>query len=150
MLFRSRSTSQAINSLLEMIYKKLDNSEVAQTIFLGYSKAFDTINHDILLSKLEHYKFNSQSAQLLKSYLSNRKQFVKISAISSECHKISIGVPQDSVLGPLLSLIFINDLILTSKNFNFVLFADDTNLISKDPEITTSEMEKIHDWCMSN
>ena len=145
-----RSTSQAISNLLEIIYSKLDSSDVAQTVFLDYSKAFDTINHDILLEKLKHYNFDDGSRMLLKSYLTNRKQFVNLNNVSSGYQNISIGVPQGSVLGPLLFLIYINDLTLVSSNFNFILFADDTNLISKNPSITACDLNIIKDWCLSN
>ena len=79
-----RSTSHAIQSFLEIIYKKLDNSEVAQTVFLDYSKAFDTINQDNLLRKLKFYHFSLKSGNSLKSYLSYCKRFVKINDISSD------------------------------------------------------------------
>ena len=97
-------------------------------IFIDLKKAFDTVNHPILIRKLEHYGIRENSLQWFTSYLSNRKQYVYFNGHSSEVKSINCGVPQGSVLGPLLFLLYINDLPHVSSNLRFYLFADDTNL----------------------
>ena len=91
-------------------------------------KAFDTVNHEIRLVKLEHYGIRDNVLNWFQSYLSNCKQYVSINGESSEPLEINCGVPQGSVLGPLLFLLYINDLPNISKVLDFYLFADDTNI----------------------
>ena len=93
-------------------------------------KAFDTLDHTILLKKLEHYGLEPSALQLLKSYLTNREQFVKIDDIKSNVLPINTGVPQGSILGPLLFIIYINDFSQASNVFKFITYADDTSLVS--------------------
>ena len=96
--------------------------------FIDLSKAFDTINHEILLEKLCRYGIRGNCLELLKDYLTSRNQLVKFNGEKSHLGTIEFGVPQGSVLGPLLFLIYINDIINCSKTSRFVLFADDTNI----------------------
>ena len=96
--------------------------------FLDLKKAFDTVNHTILLKKLEHYGFRGVPLQWFESYLSARKQFVSVNGHSSDELEIKHCIPQGSVLGLLLFLLYINDLPSISKKFTFYLFADDTNI----------------------
>ena len=126
---KKHSTNDALMSITEKIKSAVKNKDIAVGVFVDLQKAFDTVNHNILLKKLEHYGIRGLANELLKSYLSNREQYVSIDGFESCTLKIEHGVPQGSVLGPLLFLIYINDLHKCIKNSDTFHFADDTNLL---------------------
>ena len=147
---KGKNTTLNINELMEQLYKNFDSKLATQGIFIDFSKAFDTINHEIIVHKLSFNGFKSCASQLVKSYLSNRKQFVQIGGEVSSMQNISIGVPQGSILGPLLFLIYINDLLKAAPSLNYILYADDTNIFSSDPTLLKQEISKVESWCVSN
>ena len=128
--FRSKhSTVHALISITESIRSALDDSTFVCGIFVDLQKAFDTVNHNILLNKLSHYGIRGTMNEWLKSYLQGRKQIVSINGVESELRELKHGVPQGSVSGPLLFLIYINDLNRCISNSKVYHFADDTNLL---------------------
>ena len=143
------STSHPVLHLSEKIYNSLNQKPSAKTltIFIDLKKAFDTVDHKILLKKLDHYGVKNTSNLWFKNYLHDREQFVSINGTESQRTKMLCGVPQGSVLGPLLFLLFINDLP-EATNFLTLLFADDTTFqvsgVDLDQlfEIANSELEK--------
>ena len=118
----------AINDLYCKITSDLDNKH-SLGIFLDLSKAFDTLSHDILLDKLYAYGIRGLGNSWIKNYLSGRKQYVSYNNTNSAFNDIVCGVPQGSILGPLLFLLYINDLPLSSPSSHFIIFADDTNIL---------------------
>ena len=125
---QKHSTSHALTSLTEKIKQTIDKGNYGCSVFIDVKKAFDTVNHSILLRKLEYYGVKDIPLQCFQSYLSGRKQCVSVAGNLSETLDISCGVPQGSVLGPLLFLPYINDLPKISKKLTFLLFTDDTNI----------------------
>ena len=115
---------------MDRIVLDLENKGTPFSIFIDLSKAFDTLNHDILLQKLKYYGIKGISNYLINNYLTNRRQYVEIDGISSKYQLISTGVPQGSILGPLLFIIYMNDINKSSDKFDFILYADDTSLYS--------------------
>ena len=105
-----------------------EEKNIAIGLFLDLSKAFDTINHKILISKMYHYGIRGNVFKWFESYLSNRKQYVSIDNCNSQFQYINVGVPQGSVLGPLLFLLYVNDLVFVSDILKPIIFADDTNI----------------------
>ena len=108
----------------------MNSGDVPISIFLDLSKAFDTLNHDILLDKLSYYEVKATALSLFKTYLSNRKQYVEYLNTTSNFTDIKTGVPQGSILGPLLYIIYINDFPSASTIFILIMYADDTTLCS--------------------
>ena len=134
--FRGKhSTNHALLSLTENICDALDNYNFACGIFIDLQKAFATVDHSILLDKQNHYGIRGKANDWFKSYLRTRKQYVSIRGFESKTENMEFGVPQGSVLGPLLFLIYINDLHVAIKYSLVHHFADDTNLLLKNKSL---------------
>ena len=147
---KSYSTTHALISIVERLRRCLDDGNVAIGVFVDLQKAFDTVDHGILCHKLNHYGIRGIANKWFSSYLSSRQQFVSIGNTDSNCLSIHHGVPQGSVLGPLLFLIYINDLHSCLKYSEATHFADDTNLIQIGKFIESLSLAMTYDLsCLS-
>ena len=147
--WKNHSTAYALIQLYDTLSDTIDLGKVTLGLVIDLSKAFDTVNHVILLAKLEFYGVRGVALQWFKSYLSCRTQFVQYNGYNSSSKYIKSGVPQGSILGPLLFLLYINDLCNVSKALDFILLGDDTNIFfsHNDPnqlmEIVNNELKKL-------
>ena len=150
------STYMALLDMYDNISNSLDRGLYSLGIFIDLSKAFDTINHGILIKKLECYGVRGLALEWFTDYLSNRKQCVFYNSIMSDFKDVSCGVPQGSILGPLLFIIYINDIQKCSNLFKFILFADDTNLFASNNNLNdlmssvNDELVNLNQWFMAN
>jgi ribonuclease P/MRP protein subunit RPP40 len=146
----------AVLKLLDSVIDSLDRGEFSAAIFLDFSKAFDTVNHRILLDKLNHYGIRGVANKWVESYLEGRTQFCTFNNSTSNYTKVTCGVPQGSILGPLLFLIYVNDLGTIFNSLKTILFADDSNLVATGKTLLdveqslNSEIPVLVDWLRTN
>lgn len=153
---KGKSTKSAITNFLKSLYDNLNNKNRCVGIFLDLSKAFDLVNHELLLDKLYIYGLRGKIYMWIETFLSERSQIVEIQGYRSDKQNIDCGVPQGSVLGPLLFLIFVNDLPSVVDSMNLTLFADDTSYIcsalSQNEVISKSQniLNTLSEWFTKN
>ena len=151
---RGHSTELDAIQLVDRLTKQMDLGNVPTNIYIDLSKAFDTLDHSILLDKLSYYGICCVENLMLRTYLSNRNQYVEYNDSKSETKSISKGVPQGSILGPLLFLICINDLPRVSRVLSMLMYADDTTLHcninnANSDIILNNKLCKTSDWLSS-
>ena len=151
-----KSTSGAFTDLLDNMVEGLNNSEFGIAAYLDFQKAFDTINHSFLLTKLREAGLGAKLMHLLKNYLTNRNQKTKLNGITSTLEEINVGLPQGSTVGPIMFIIYINDLPDVLLNSQAVMYADDTVLFCRNAsskvlrKMLQSDLDLVQQWCTNN
>ena len=153
---QNKSATIAVLDVQTKIIEAFENKKIACGVFLDFPKAFDTVSHEILLGKLEHYGIRGLSNSWFRSYLTDRCQKVKIGSVLSDKNLITCGVPHGNVLGPILFLLYINDIKESSETLYFFLFADDTSTLFCHEDIRciekiyNEELQKVSEWLIGN
>ena len=155
--FRNKaSTSHALLDLHEQLTKSMDEKLKTIGTFIDLKKVFDTIDHSLLIKKLNIYGIRGVASSWITSYLDKRSQYVYYNDVKSDTPDISCGVPQGSILGSKLFILYINDMVNVSKLFKFIIFADDTNLFCSNRDIVNlrimvcHELSKLETWFALN
>lgn len=155
--FRKQCTTEfGILELVENVTRAMNHRQITIGVFLDLSKAFDTVDHSILLTKLSLYGVSKGAVAWFRSYLSGRSQYVHLKESNSEILPIECGVPQGSILGPLLFLVYINDIACSVPKLNVILYADDTNLFFAHRKLDTAmsvlneQLRFLEDWLNAN
>lgn len=150
------STELALMDQKEYILQKFEDKQLVAGIFVDFTQAFDYIKHSILLNKLDHYGIRGLPLKLIDSYLSNRIRFVSVNRFTSSKEQIIVGVPQGSILGPLLFNLYINDITHICPDLELVIYADDTSIFISsacETDLITranSVLEKLDTWTSTN
>lgn len=153
---KNKSTELALLEEKEFILRNLENRKLVLGIFIDFTKAFDYLNHELLLKKLQYYGIRGQPLRLFQSYLGYRKQYVCCNNFNSTINKISSGVPQGSILGPFLFNIYVNDIVNSDPSSKFIIYADDTTILLADDradELVSRAnilLDKITTWTKRN
>ena len=153
---KNMSTALAIIELVEEITTAIAEGKTTVGVFIDLKKAFDTVDHNILVKKLEHYGIRGLAKYWVCSYLESRRQYVCINDSNSYCLDVKCGVPQGSILGPALFILYVNDMCNVSKSLKSILFADDTNLfyagndLDEVCKIVSRELNILHIWFQVN
>lgn len=151
--FGFRNNSSTIANLIEsteIVYKNLNKFKECYSIYFDFAKAFDKINHNILFDKLKYYKFPIWSVNIIREFLNNRRQYVFVNNSKSLILNITSGVPQGTILGPLLFSIYINDLVNSKLNCYVSAFADDLKLIGHNASDLQLYINYITNWASKN
>src|SRR6267154_2747293 len=153
---KNHSTKLAVLEVADLCYANLDNNSYTLGLFIDIQKAFDSIDVNILLTKLYSYGIRGIMYDWLKDYLCDRMQYTFVNGVKSSTDKINIGVPQGSVLGPLLFLIYVNDMHAATPETTPKLFADDTNIFLAANNLSELALkanvclDNIYQWCLAN
>ena len=153
---KHHSTNHAVITLIDQISVALDCGKAVVGRYIDLKKAFDTVNHRILIEKMQRYGIRGHILDWFKNYLNNRKQFTHINHTNSDLNSISCGVPQGSILGPLLFILYINDISNISHLMHTILFADDASILIKSDTKSTAiismnrKLKKLSIWLTAN